>query len=496
MPIRANRFLRSLRFKITVGAVVLLVPILGAYSHFQYWRHHDVLMGNLERATTAMGQVITGSLRHAMLTNDFGEIQKIVDAVAQQGEIVNLAVLDKQGEIRIAPKGQTVGARLSQEDPTCQVCHRYASEQRKGSVILTQVNGRIFRTMTPIENQPECYECHDSRARLNGVLLTDISLTGVDQYLATDLRDSVLWSFAVMLLAIIAVNLMMSTLVVTKLEQLVQTIKLFGRGDLGERALIASSDEVGELADAFNRMAEGLQAKEIENKQLYDELQHKEALRGQLLEKLNNAQEEERKRIARDLHDQLGQVLSAVTMEMDAAERALPPEQAGLKQRLLHARSVAARAVDRTHELMLDLRPIVLEDLGLLAALRSYAEQHLAPHGVEIKVAVQGIARRLPSGMEITLFRIVQEAINNIAKHASAQHLGLSFDFRDSFVQVTVQDDGCGFDVTSVFDSEDQGRGLGLLGMQERATFGGGTFQIESQPGHGTRIIVTMPVAN
>ena len=493
---RANRFLRSLRFKITVGAVVLLVPILGAYSHFQYWRHHDVLMESLERAATAMGQVITDSLRHAMLTSDWDEVQKIVDDVAQQGEIVNLAVLDKQGEIRVAPKAQTVGTRLSQEDLACQVCHRYASEQRKQSVILEQVNGRILRTMTPIENQPECYACHDWRARLNGVLLTDISLTAVDQYLATDLRDSVLWSFGVMLLAIIAVNLMMSGLVVTKLEQLVKTIKLFGRGDLGERVAIASGDEVGELADAFNHMAEGLQAKEVENKQLYDELQHKEALRGQLLEKLNNAQEEERKRIARELHDQLGQVLSAAAMEMDAAERALPLEQAVLKQRLRHAGSVAARAVDQVHELILDLRPMVLEDLGLIAAVRSYAEHHLTPRGVEVKVVVSGMAKRLPPRIEITLFRIVQEAINNIANHAAAQHMRLVLEFHDSFVRVTVHDDGCGFDAAAVFDSEDHGRGLGLLGMQERATLAGGAFQIESQPTQGTRIIVTMPIAN
>lgn len=350
--------------------------------------------------------------------------------------------------------------------------------------------------MTPVENQPECYACHDSHSWLNGVLLTDISLAAVDQYLATDLRDSVLWSFGVMLLAIIAVNLMMSKLVVTQLEQLVKTIKLFGRGDMEERVSIASGDEVGELADAFNHMAEGLQAKEIENKQLYDQLQHKEVLRGQLLEKLNNAQEEERQRIARELHDQLGQVLSAATMEMDAAERALPPEQAVLKQRLQHARSVAARAVDQVHELMLDLRPMVLEDLGLIAAVRSYAEHYLTPRGVEAKVVVSGMARRLPPRVEITLFRIAQEAINNIAKHAAAQHMDLTLEFHDSFVRVTVHDDGCGFDATAVFDSEDRGRGLGLLGMQERATLAGGAFQIESQPSQGTRMIVTMPIAD
>jgi sensor histidine kinase regulating citrate/malate metabolism len=133
----------SVRFKITLAAVLLLVPILGAYSHLQYWRQYDIMLENLERSTTAMGQVITASLQHALLTADLDEIQQIVDDVAQQNEIANLAVLDKQGVIRIAPKGQAVGARLDQQDPTCQVCHRYSPEQRKGTAILGQADGRI-----------------------------------------------------------------------------------------------------------------------------------------------------------------------------------------------------------------------------------------------------------------------------------------------------------------------------------------------------------------
>lgn len=493
---RLRRYLDSLRFKITLGAVLLLVPILGAYSHLQYWRQYDILLENLERATTGMGQVITGSLQHALLTGDSREIQQIVDDVARQNEIVNLALLDKQGVIRIAPNGHTVGTRLSQQDPTCQVCHRYSPEQRKGSVVLDQPNGRILRTMTPIENRPECYGCHDSNARLNGVLLTDLSMANVDQYMATDLRDSILWSVGTMLLTILAINLLMSRLVVTKLEQFVKTIKRFGPGELSERVSLSGGDEIGELADAFNRMAAGLQAKELENKQLYEELQRKEAWRGQLLEKLNNAQEDERKRIARDLHDQLGQVLSAMTMEMDAAAHALPPDQARLKERLAHATAVATQAVEQTHALILDLRPTVLDDLGLIAALRSYAEQHLGPHSIEVRVAVQGPARRLPPRLEITLFRIVQEAINNIASHAAARRVEVALEFCDGRVQVVVQDDGCGFDTALLAHSVDGGRGLGLLGMQERAALAGGCFHVESQLGHGTRVVVTMPSAN
>jgi signal transduction histidine kinase len=488
-----NRILRSLRFRITAGAVFLLVLILGTFSYLQYQRHRALLLENLERATTAMGQVITGSLQHAMLTRDFSEIQQIIDDVAQQSEIANLALLNKQGEIRIAPKGQRTGTRLNQQDPTCQVCHRYAPEQRKGSVILEQPSGRIFRTMTPIENRPECYGCHDPNSRLNGVLLTDFSLATVDQHLATDLRDNFLWSIAAILITIVTINLMMSQLVVTQVERFVEVIKLFSRGDLGQRVTISGGDEIGALADAFNRMAAGLQTKERENQQLVNELQRKEAMRGQLLEKLITAQEEERKRIARDLHDQLGATLSGLTLSIEAAEQSLSDQPSPMRERWQRTKALAIQALEETDKLILDLRPVVLDDLGLVAAIRADAETRLQPRGIDVQVNVIGSRRRLAPELELTLFRIVQEAVNNIAKHANAQHVNLALEFKDSVVVVTVEDDGRGFDARAVASSDDKTRGLGLLGMAERAQLAGGSFQLESQVGHGTRIVLTMP---
>ncbi|MBI4671994.1 MAG: sensor histidine kinase [Chloroflexi bacterium] len=489
---KGRRFYTSLRFKITVGAVLLLVLILGTFSYLQYRRHREVLLENLERSTTAMGQVITGSLQHAMLTRDFSEIQQIVDEVARQGEIVNLVLLNKEGEIRIAPKGEQVGTRLNQQDPTCQVCHRFAPEQRKGSVILEQPGGRIFRTMTPIENRPECYACHDPRARLNGVLLTDFSMATIDQHLATDLRDNLLWAAAAVLVTVVTINLLMSRLVLTRLERFVKVIQLFGRGDLGQRVGIRSGDEIGELADAFNRMAEGMQAKERENRQLYTELQHKETLRGQLLEKLIGAQEEERKRIARDLHDQLGATLSGLTLSLEAAEPLFSAQRDSLKERWRRAQALATQALEETHKLILDLRPVVLDDLGLIAAIRADAETRLQARGMELQFNVTGPRRRLPPELELTLFRIAQEAISNIAKHANARHVNLAFDFQDSLVTVTIEDDGQGFDAQTLARSEDKTRGLGLLGMAERAQLAGGSFHIESQVGRGTRIVVSV----
>ena len=491
---RSMSLFHSLRFKITVGIALPLLLILGAFSYLQYVRQRDLLLSNLDRATTNLGNVIVGSLQHAMLSQDLPEIQGIMDNIAMQEGIRGVFLMNSQGEIRFAPQHQNVGTRLGFGDPGCVACHRSGLGQHPNSVIFTTPQGeRVFRNCNPIKNQPECQRCHGAQDQYNGVLITDLSMQPVDESLDADLHTNILWSGGTILATILVVNALMSRMVVTKLERLVEAIKQFARGDLSQRVRVQSNDEIGELAGSFNRMAEGLDERTQELERLNEELRRKETLRGQLMAKLITAQEEERKRIARDLHDQLGQALSAMTMGMEAAEHALPPQLAGLRERLLHAKSLATRALEQTHALILDLRPIVLDDLGLIAAIRSYAEEHLVPRGVESQVTVQGAPRRLPPALEIALFRIAQEAINNIATHAAAHQASLVLEFQPARVRVVVQDDGCGFDPATVLGSGNGERGFGLLGMQERVELADGTFQIDSQPGRGTCIIVTVP---
>ena len=491
---QSKRIFSSLRFKITAGIALPLLVILSAFSYLQYVRQRDLLLTNLDLATTNLGNVIVGSLQHAMLTQDLPEIQVIMDNIAKEGGIGDIFLMNPRNEIRFAPQSRDVGRRFARADPGCIECHGPDVTRHAFSAIFVNALGeRVFRNCKPIVNLPECQQCHRAQDTYNGVLITDISMQAVDDSLAADLRTNILWSAVAIFATILVVNTLMSRMVVTKVERMVAAVKQFSRGDLSQRVRVSGNDEIGELASSFNRMAEGLDERTQELERLNEELRRKETLRGQLLVKLITAQEEERKRVARDLHDQLGQALSALTMGMEAAESALPPQLDALKGRLLHAKSLATRALEQTHELILDLRPIALDDLGLIAAMRSYAEEHLVPRDIEVQVTVHGAQRRLPPALEIALFRIVQEAINNIANHAGARHVNLALEFRQASVQVIVQDDGHGFDPTTVFDSGDGGRGFGLLGMQERAELAEGTFQIDSQPGYGTCIVITIP---
>lgn len=248
-----------------------------------------------------------------------------------------------------------------------------------------------------------------------------------------------------------------------------------------------SQDKVDLLTAIAHQIAVG-----IENARLYAELAHREQLRGELLQKVITAQEEERKRIARDLHDDTSQALTALIYSLETLESTCPSAETRASLSLLRQR--ATQILDGVHKIIYDLRPSMLDHLGLFAALRWYAETRLQPLGVRLHVEERGDLHRLPPQTETALFRVVQEAINNIAKHAGARNVRLTFYSQDGILGIDVEDDGIGFNVSEVTRSADQYRGLGLVGMQERVGLLGGNITITSVQGLGTQVSIRVPL--
>lgn len=232
----------------------------------------------------------------------------------------------------------------------------------------------------------------------------------------------------------------------------------------------------------------------VENALLHGELREKEEVRTHLLNRVISAQEEERKRIARELHDESAQLLATLLVEIGTAENLLPATADRARGILSRAKTDASRALTGMRQMILDLRPSALDDLGLVAAVQWYANTRLEQVGAKVHLNMDGSRRRLAASMETALFRIAQEAINNVAKHSSATTVNIGLRFTDSAVSLTVEDDGNGFDAMAVARDQNSGGGLGLLGMKERAALLGGHAAIESQPGRGTRIAVDIPL--
>lgn len=229
----------------------------------------------------------------------------------------------------------------------------------------------------------------------------------------------------------------------------------------------------------------------VERGLLFDEVTAKERSRGELLEKLLTAHEDERRRIARELHDEAGQSLTALIVNLELA--AQEPSADRLRGQLAQLRELAERTLAEIRRLIYDLRPSILDDLGLAAALRWYAKNLLDPRGIAWTLSVSGVSGRLPAKLETVAFRLVQEALTNVLKHAEASTVTVSMSAAGRELHVRIEDNGRGFDPRRS-RSADQPGGFGLLGMQERVELVGGRWEVQSTPGVGTVVTAVLPI--
>lgn len=278
-----------------------------------------------------------------------------------------------------------------------------------------------------------------------------------------------------------AISYLLADYLTRPLNQLLRAVQLVASGNLSQRITSPGKDEVGQLEKAFNTMTEALAKNE--------------AARRDLLKKVISSQEEERRRIARELHDELAQQLTSVILSLETVESRLAESDKTVKQTLQRAKQVVQNSLMETRKLIGDLRPSVLDDLGLIPALRSYAEIHLHPIQCKVVISATELPCTLPSTLETAVFRIVQEAINNIIKHAHARSAYITLHLDDGILHGNVSDDGKGFQAERYQSaSSSVSSGLGLQGMRERASLLGGVLSVQSIAGQGTSVSFSIPI--
>lgn len=231
----------------------------------------------------------------------------------------------------------------------------------------------------------------------------------------------------------------------------------------------------------------------IENALLYEELQRKEEIRGEVIQQSILAQEEERKRIARELHDQTSQVLTGTSAMIEASVAALPYGTDEIKERLRETRVSLTNMLVDVRNIIYELRPTMLDDLGLVAAARWHAEDYLERAGIKAHFETVGRKRKLPAKLETAVFRIIQEATTNIIKHARAKNARIKLEFQKDCLILNIEDDGKGFELQKAMNPTNKKRGMGLLNIKERVEILDGDFRIESQRSRGTKITVSIP---
>lgn len=224
-----------------------------------------------------------------------------------------------------------------------------------------------------------------------------------------------------------------------------------------------------------------------ERKQAQEELRLSRDRLTELSRRLAETREAEARAIGRELHDQIGQMLTAMKITLDLA--AQQPAEAAAKK-IEQAQELTAELLNRVSRLSLELRPPMLDDLGLLPALAWRVNHYQEETGLEVDFKHSGVeGMRFPPEIETAAYRIVQEALTNVARHAQATRARLEVRERGGWLEIRVEDDGVSFDVESAL-----AKNRGLAGMRERAQLVGGTFQIESDPGRGTRKFIRLPL--
>ena len=261
--------------------------------------------------------------------------------------------------------------------------------------------------------------------------------------------------------------------------------------DLGRLAKrLQSGDPVVKLKNPdpyTTRMAKTLRS-------LFLQLEERNRELHALSQRAINAQEEECRAIAQSLHDDTGQALSMLIIHLDRISERIQPDETDLKKQVMDARDLAANSLTELRRTLSGLRPAILDDLGLVPAIRWFARSNLEKVGIRVVVKAPGVPLELSPAITTTLFRIVQEAVNNIVRHAGARTVTIVLQLNGDTVQLQVEDDGRGFDPGHASRDAVELQRLGLPGIRERAELLGGNFQIESAPQKGTRLQVSIPL--
>ncbi len=448
----AGRF--SLRTKI-VGIVLMLTTVLGLGITWQVRSAMSALVeSELAVRTETIALEVAVHVADPLERRDIAAVAGILeDAVASHPDAA-FAVISRTDGIIVArasadpnrASGSTLTDVLAQQSATGDSLHTVSVPISTQTDTLTYglTDTRLERTVTAVTLQ---------------LLLTTLFVGAIGALAAT----------------------LLTWLLTRPIVDLVKTTHKVSDGDLTARATVAAEDEIGELAEAFNGMVNEIEI----SRATIAETEH---MRTRLLERLIGAQEDERKRIARELHDGIGQSLTSIMLAAGLLERAEQTEERN--EYTARIREASADTLKQVRRLGRELRPSVLDDLGLSAALDRYvAEFRLRCPEITTEIHCH-LPARLEPLVETTLYRVVQEAMTNVARHSGARTVSVLIGLRSGAVRAIIEDDGAGFDPEA---KQASGESVGIHGMVERIELLGGRFDIESSE-HGTTIFAEVPM--
>ncbi|MDR5694787.1 MAG: histidine kinase [Armatimonadota bacterium] len=457
-----------------MGIAIGLVALLGAWATIQMRATlSQTLLEQLEARGVSIASDLAARSTDLILTNNLFALYELIRNTVENNADVRYAfITNVHNEVLVHSFQRGFPTDLLQAN-TVRPSDRYHLE------ILDTEEGLIRDVAVPI---------FGGKA---GTVRIGLSDRSVSKTVASVTRQLAIATAVVSLLGVVAAYVL--TKVLTKpILDLVEATRAVARGDLSVQTAVWADDEIGRLQRAFNTMIADLARTREEGNRLWEELKKKEEIRRYLLARVISAQEEERNRIARELHDEAGQALTSLMVGLRVLGESGSLEE--IRRRAEELRDIAAKTLENVKNLAVELRPRILDDLGLVAALERMTKQCSRQFGIRIDFQAIGLNRRLPLDVEVAVYRIVQEALTNVGKHAQAESASVLLEQRDHSLIAIVEDDGRGFDVEQILQESRLDAKLGLYGMIERADLIGGKLSIESRPGGGTTVFLEIPL--
>jgi len=261
-----------------------------------------------------------------------------------------------------------------------------------------------------------------------------------------------------------------------------------------KQAIKTLQSRIQRTLDAMTQLPEGFAPGGMRTGAARADSLGREATGQEVVTKVIQAQEDERLRISRQMHDGPAQTMTNLVLRAEICERLLDIDIARARVELAGLKTMVNGTLQATRGFIFDLRPMILDDLGLEPTLRGYIRQFTEKNKIEVNLAVIGFKGRLPQPVEVAVYRIVQESLNNVAKHAHATHAQVNLALEDDGLLVTVEDDGRGFNVDELDEHGDKGKALGIASMRQRAEMLRGQIFLESLVGRGTKVTAAIPI--
>lgn len=462
--------------KIQCSWLLLLCLLTGLCGWTAWDAMHELAVQNLEKRGVEIANHVAAIGANYLLMDDIYAANELIDQTMDANADVRYVIFSDQNNKLVAHSFDGGVPKALRQLPVA---------PGGTSRVLSSKEGVIHDILVPVENGAIGYvrigmSEANSKTYLTGrlqllaliLLLAGLTAAGAGHWLAR--------------------------VIVRPINQLAAVADEIAAGRSDSRSRIETGGEIGKLVRAFDAMTAKLLAQSRKNEQLLAEkevllqqLREKEEGRDRLISKLINAQEEERKRISRELHDETSQAVTSlkVTMGVLAGDSADPVQ----KETLLAARDIAADVLREIRDLAVELRPPLLDDLGLAAAVRKFVQRWQQRFALPVELNVPEPDLQLEGHRAVALYRVVQESLTNVVRHAGASKVWISLAPQEEGLRLLIRDDGIGVAAEQLEQARRENR-LGIYGMRERVELLGGRFAVESKAGHGVQVEVWLPL--